>query len=125
MTKKYRNGEIWEFEREMSGRTGGGGGGGGVGGVILGIDGGTTSTICVCVPLLPLQQSLHLPDPLPLLARVEAGCSNHNSVGGTFSPFVPILFFNFDWSFMFFCTCFSLFFLDWWLYFARLLNGKL
>ncbi|KAG6577082.1 N-acetyl-D-glucosamine kinase, partial [Cucurbita argyrosperma subsp. sororia] len=83
MTKKYRNGEIWEFEREMSGRTGGGGGGGGVGGVILGIDGGTTSTICVCVPLLPLQQSLHLPDPLPLLARVEAGCSNHNSVGET------------------------------------------
>ena len=80
MTKKHRNGEIWEFEREMSG----GAEGGGVGDVILGIDGGTTSTICVCVPFLP-PQSLQFPDPIPLLARVEAGCSNHNSVGGTLS----------------------------------------
>ncbi|XP_022981657.1 N-acetyl-D-glucosamine kinase-like isoform X2 [Cucurbita maxima] len=78
MTKKHRNGEIWEFEREMSG----GAEGGGVGDVILGIDGGTTSTICVCVPFLP-PQSLQFPDPIPLLARVEAGCSNHNSVGET------------------------------------------
>lgn len=76
MTKKHRNGEVSELEREMSGGTGG------VGGVILGIDGGTTSTVCVCVPFLQ-PQSLHLPDPLPLLARVEAGCSNHNSVGET------------------------------------------
>ncbi|XP_022941933.1 N-acetyl-D-glucosamine kinase-like [Cucurbita moschata] len=78
MTKKHRNGEIWEFEREMSG----GAEGGGVGDVILGIDGGTTSTICVCVPFLP-PQSLQFPDPISLLARVEAGCSNHNSVGET------------------------------------------
>ncbi|XP_022136560.1 N-acetyl-D-glucosamine kinase-like [Momordica charantia] len=79
MTKKHRNGEIWEFEREMSDGTGGGAG---AGDVILGIDGGTTSTICVCVPFLQ-PHSLHLADPLPVLARVEAGCSNHNSVGET------------------------------------------
>ncbi|THF98464.1 hypothetical protein TEA_006727 [Camellia sinensis var. sinensis] len=77
---KYRNGDIWGFEN-----------GGHVGcsssysdsesGVILGVDGGTTSTICVCIPF----SSLHsLPDPsLPILARAVAGCSNHNSVGET------------------------------------------
>lgn len=81
MTKKHRNGEISEFERELSGGTGGGRA---VGDVILGIDGGTTSTVCVCVPFLH-PHSLHLPDSPPLLARVEAGCSNHNSVGGTLS----------------------------------------
>ncbi|KAI3827093.1 hypothetical protein L1987_01157 [Smallanthus sonchifolius] len=46
--------------------------------VVLGLDGGTTSTICVCMPLLP-----NLPDPLPVLGRAIAGCSNHNSVGET------------------------------------------
>ncbi|CAL5409333.1 unnamed protein product [Camellia sinensis] len=77
---KYRNGDIWGFEN-----------GDHVGcsssysdsesGVILGVDGGTTSTICVCIPF----SSLHsLPDPsLPILARAVAGCSNHNSVGET------------------------------------------
>ncbi|KAK4802248.1 hypothetical protein SAY86_000451 [Trapa natans] len=48
-------------------------------GVILGLDGGATSTICVCMPLIP--SSDPLPDPLPILARAAAGCSNHNSVG--------------------------------------------
>ncbi|XP_022885760.1 N-acetyl-D-glucosamine kinase-like isoform X1 [Olea europaea var. sylvestris] len=87
--KRYRNGEIWDFEHEKiavggafirensifnvnkmthSGRK-----------VILGIDGGTTSTVCVCMPLIPFTQPL--PDPLPVLARAVAGCSNHNSVG--------------------------------------------
>ncbi|KAL8108475.1 hypothetical protein AgCh_024796 [Apium graveolens] len=47
-------------------------------GVILGLDGGTTSTICVCIPF-----SDHLSDPVPVLARAVAGCSNHNSVGET------------------------------------------
>jgi len=104
MTKKHRNGEIWEFEREMSG----GAEGGGVGDVILGIDGGTTSTICVCVPFLP-PQSLQFPDPISLLARVEAGCSNHNSVGGTLSlSLCACPFTNLDW----FCACLSLFFPD-------------
>ena len=47
-------------------------------GVILGLDGGTTSTICVCIPF-----SGQLADPVPVLARAAAGCSNHNSVGGS------------------------------------------
>ncbi|GAV59991.1 BcrAD_BadFG domain-containing protein [Cephalotus follicularis] len=68
--KKYKNGEIWEFEQQM-----------GSGGrqVILGLDGGTTSTVCICMPVLPFSQPL--PDPLPVLARSVAGCSNHNSIG--------------------------------------------
>lgn len=51
--------------------------------VVLGVDGGATSTVCVCIPLL----TRHLPDPLPILARAASGCSNYNSVGGhSFSP---------------------------------------
>ncbi|XP_075667236.1 uncharacterized protein LOC142636823 isoform X2 [Castanea sativa] len=49
--------------------------------VVLGVDGGTTSTVCVCVPLLPLISNQNLPNPLPILARAVAGSSNHNSVG--------------------------------------------
>ncbi|XP_059664861.1 uncharacterized protein LOC132311137 [Cornus florida] len=70
MKKRYRNGEIWDFEHEMAvamSRE-----------VILGLDGGTTSTVCVCIPFTD-----PLPHPLPVLARAEAGCSNHNSVGET------------------------------------------
>ncbi|RAL50210.1 hypothetical protein DM860_007884 [Cuscuta australis] len=48
------------------------------GDVILGVDGGATSTVCVCLPLLPLPD---IPDPLPVLGRAIAGCSNQNSVG--------------------------------------------
>ncbi|KAL8508066.1 hypothetical protein ACS0TY_018571 [Phlomoides rotata] len=51
------------------------------GGVILGVDGGTTSTVCVCLPLLPFTDHRQLPDPIPILGRAVAGCSNHNSVG--------------------------------------------
>ncbi|CAI9089614.1 OLC1v1024217C3 [Oldenlandia corymbosa var. corymbosa] len=47
--------------------------------VILGVDGGTTSTVCVCLPLLRFSD--HLPDPLPVLGRAVAGCSNYNSIG--------------------------------------------
>ncbi|XP_052178266.1 uncharacterized protein LOC127792023 isoform X2 [Diospyros lotus] len=73
MTKRYRNGEIWDFEHETAvARTRG---------VILGLDGGTTSTVCVAMPLIPFADPL--PDPLPVLARAVAGCSNHNSVGET------------------------------------------
>ena len=50
--------------------------------VVLGVDGGTTSTVCVCMPLLPLISNQNLPNPLPILARAVAGSSNHNSVGG-------------------------------------------
>uniref|UniRef100_A0A166EUP3 N-acetyl-D-glucosamine kinase n=1 Tax=Daucus carota subsp. sativus TaxID=79200 RepID=A0A166EUP3_DAUCS len=49
-----------------------------MGGVVLGLDGGTTSTICVCMQFHP-----QLVDPLPILGRAVAGCSNHNSVGET------------------------------------------
>lgn len=48
--------------------------------VILGLDGGTTSTVCIC---MAMPFSNHLPDTLPVLARSVAGCSNHNSVGET------------------------------------------
>ncbi|GKV15361.1 hypothetical protein SLEP1_g26155 [Rubroshorea leprosula] len=69
--KRHRNGEIWDFEDEMvvpSNRQ-----------VILGLDGGATSTVCVCMPFVPFSDPL--PNPLPVLARAIAGCSNHNSVG--------------------------------------------
>lgn len=68
--KRYRNGEIWDFEtaEESGGRE-----------VILGLDGGTTSTVCICMPVISMSDPL--PDPLPVLARAAAGCSNHNSVG--------------------------------------------
>ncbi|KAK9132638.1 hypothetical protein Scep_012166 [Stephania cephalantha] len=68
--KRYRNGEIWDFENEMPTLARD---------VILGLDGGTTSTLCICIPLMPFSDDL--PDPLPVLATAVAGCSNHNSVG--------------------------------------------
>ncbi|XP_042060808.1 N-acetyl-D-glucosamine kinase-like isoform X1 [Salvia splendens] len=85
--KRYRNRQIWEFEHELnmmaaaSYSVGGRILNGGVYGrkVILGIDGGTASTVCICMSLTPFDQQL--PDPLPVLARAVAGCSNHNSVG--------------------------------------------
>ncbi|KAF7120022.1 hypothetical protein RHSIM_Rhsim13G0121900 [Rhododendron simsii] len=77
---KHKNGEIWEFENVNS-TTGGVEDAHSDGGVILGLDGGTTSTICICMRVLPLSSSSNLPDPLPILARAVAGCSNHNSVG--------------------------------------------
>jgi hypothetical protein len=57
--------------------------------VVLGVDGGTTSTVCVCMPLLPFSDH-NLPNPLPVLARAVAGSSNHNSVGGTLLFFIII-----------------------------------
>ncbi|XP_072966703.1 uncharacterized protein [Typha angustifolia] len=73
--KKYRNGEIWGFEAQTpapSGKL--------AGGVILGLDGGTTTTVCVCLPAaMPVASPL--PDPIPVFSRAVAGCSNHNSVG--------------------------------------------
>lgn len=49
------------------------------GGVILGVDGGTTNTVCVCLPaaMTPPES----PATVPVLARAVAGCSNRNSVG--------------------------------------------
>ncbi|KAL6144161.1 hypothetical protein ACLB2K_054856 [Fragaria x ananassa] len=70
--KRYRNGEIWDFEQQMPLSDDDCD-------VILGLDGGTTSTVCICMPVLPFSDPL--PDPVPVLARAVAGCSNHNSVG--------------------------------------------
>ncbi|KAF5472142.1 hypothetical protein F2P56_008882 [Juglans regia] len=80
---RQRNGEVEAFEKEEAeaevahenGR---------VSDVVLGLDGGTTSTVCVCMPLLPFSDH-GLADPPPVLARAVAGCSNHNSVGETAS----------------------------------------
>ncbi|GMH26057.1 hypothetical protein Nepgr_027900 [Nepenthes gracilis] len=72
---KYKNGEIWNFEREARGDISKNGG------LILGVDGGATSTVCVCLPLILLSSDSNLPDPLPIISRAIGGCSNHNSVG--------------------------------------------
>ncbi|XP_047249672.1 N-acetyl-D-glucosamine kinase isoform X1 [Capsicum annuum] len=89
--KRYRNGEIWDFEQELQLL---GDGFCDQREVILGLDGDTTCTVCVCMPFIPFAHSL--PDPPPILSRAVAGCSNHNSVGdklevlhfcGFFGPF--------------------------------------
>ncbi|XXG74665.1 hypothetical protein AAC387_Pa07g3328 [Persea americana] len=72
--KKQRNGEIWKFEIEMPVQRNSSPE------VVLGIDGGTTTTVCICMSLPVSEQTL---DSLPVLARSVAGCSNHNSVGET------------------------------------------
>lgn len=72
--KKQRNGETWKFEIEMPVQRDSSPE------VVLGIDGGTTSTVCICMSLPISDQTL---DSLPVLARSVAGCSNHNSVGGS------------------------------------------
>ncbi|XP_057955108.1 uncharacterized protein LOC131149059 isoform X11 [Malania oleifera] len=72
--KKYKNGEIWNFEQDMALSPE-------CSHVILGVDGGTTSTVCVCMRINPFADSGVLPKTLPVLARAVAGCSNHNSVG--------------------------------------------
>ncbi|XP_043700663.1 N-acetyl-D-glucosamine kinase [Telopea speciosissima] len=72
--RRYRNGEIWGFEQEITPTPHGSD-------VVLGLDGGTTSTVCVCMPLIAFSDQL--PEPLPVLARAVSGCSNHNSVGET------------------------------------------
>ncbi|KAG1365040.1 putative N-acetyl-D-glucosamine kinase [Cocos nucifera] len=71
--KTYRNGEIWNFESQTPAAGAG---------VIVGLDGGTTSTVCICLPAA-MPPAGPLPDPLPILSRAVAGCSNHNSVGGS------------------------------------------
>ncbi|KAG1331868.1 N-acetyl-D-glucosamine kinase [Cocos nucifera] len=74
--KRYRNGELWNFESQMPAADDDNAG------VVLGVDGGTTSTVCVCLPAATPSAG-PLPDPLPILSRAVAGCSNHNSVGET------------------------------------------
>ncbi|KAL5977111.1 hypothetical protein ACLOJK_021453 [Asimina triloba] len=78
--KRHRNGEIWEFELQtpMATNTTSVD----PSDVVIGVDGGTTSTVCVCMALPPATDCV--PDNLPILARSVAGCSNHNSVGAKF-----------------------------------------
>lgn len=75
---RLQNGEVGALEEEEGDGQHENGHGSAV---VLGVDGGTTSTVCVCMPLLPFSDR-DLPDTLPVLARAVAGCSNHNSVGG-------------------------------------------
>lgn len=73
---RYGNGEMWDGEAGIPVSDGGAG-------VVLGVDGGTTSTICVCLAASAVfPDGDLLADPSPVLARAVAGCSNHNSVGG-------------------------------------------
>lgn len=89
--KRYRNGEIWDFEEEMQLL---GDGFCDQREVILGLDGDTTCTVCVCMPLIPFADDL--PDPPPILSRAVAGCSNHNSVGGiSFCTFLRVFYLNY------------------------------
>lgn len=71
---RYRNGEIWDFEHEL---TSGGQK------LILGLDGGTIDTVCICMPITPFTPNYNPLEPPPVYARAVAGCSNHNSVGET------------------------------------------
>lgn len=71
--KRFRNGEIWDFKVEMPPRPGGPG-------VVLGLDGGSTSTLCVCIEAPISDQLCNSP---MVLGRAVAGCSNHNSIGET------------------------------------------
>ncbi|KAI5683430.1 hypothetical protein M9H77_04658 [Catharanthus roseus] len=76
--RPYRNGEIWDFEAEMGVREKR------EQQVILGLDGGTTNSVCVCMAFNSnIGCDGPLPDSPPIIARAVAGCSNHNSVGET------------------------------------------
>ncbi|KAI0507397.1 hypothetical protein KFK09_013522 [Dendrobium nobile] len=71
--KGYTNGEIQDFEDETS-----------PAGVILGLDGGTTSTVCICMlasASISFGGGGEAAESLPILSRASAGCSNFNSVG--------------------------------------------
>ncbi|WJX64540.1 hypothetical protein P8452_49304 [Trifolium repens] len=82
MKKKYRNGETWEFENDIDNNNNNNSNMSVSvsDGVLLGLDGGTTSTVCICMPMIiPFSHSQL--QSLPILSRAVAGCSNHNSIG--------------------------------------------
>ena len=66
--QRHTGRDMWDVEECQSPR---------MGSVILGVDGGASNTVCVCIPA-----AMPFNDPLPVLSRTVAGCSNHNSVGG-------------------------------------------
>ncbi|KAK1426370.1 hypothetical protein QVD17_15041 [Tagetes erecta] len=74
--KRERKGDIWDFEHQLPAA---GGGSAHTEKLILGLDGGTTNTICICMPIVAFTPN-HSP---PVYARAVAGSSNHNSVGET------------------------------------------
>ncbi|XP_020600106.1 N-acetyl-D-glucosamine kinase isoform X1 [Phalaenopsis equestris] len=70
--KGHPNGEIEGFVGETLSA-----------GVILGLDGGTTSTVCICIPAtasIPFTGT-KAAESIEILSRASAGCSNFNSVG--------------------------------------------
>lgn len=85
--RPHASSELWEFESLIAAEPP-------KSKVVLGVDGGGTCTVCVCVAapvVVPLDGSL------PLLSRCVTASSNHNSVGGKLfthsllCSFVPLL----------------------------------
>eukprot|EP00250_Pteridium_aquilinum_P011327 c19993_g1_i2 orf=412-1338(-) len=72
MMKWSRNCELWEFEGELASNADE------EGRVIVGVDGGATSTVCVCIAMPDCSSFL---EPPPVLARAETTGSNRNSIG--------------------------------------------
>ncbi|KAL7615415.1 uncharacterized protein LOC111880105 [Lactuca sativa] len=72
--KRNRIRGPWDFEHELTG---------GRQKLILGLDGGTTDTVCICMPITPFTPNHNPLEAPPVYARAVAGCSNHNSVGET------------------------------------------
>lgn len=88
--KRERHGGIWDFEHGMPDDSGQE--------LVLGLDGGTTSTVCICMPIFAFGDDCLPPDPPPVLARAVAGCSNHNSVGGNcFLFLISLSIISYDW----------------------------
>lgn len=77
--------EIWAFESRIH-EINTADGNGSSSGVVLGIDGGATSTTCVCMRSGIMIDNTEVYDPksLPILGRAVGGSSNYNSVGGNF-----------------------------------------
>jgi hypothetical protein len=69
--RPHASSELWEFESLIAAEPP-------KSKVVLGVDGGGTCTVCVCVaaPVVARDGSL------PLLSRCVTASSNHNSVGG-------------------------------------------
>jgi hypothetical protein len=85
--RPHASSELWEFESLIAAEPP-------KSKVVLGVDGGGTCTVCVCVAapvVVPRDGSL------PLLSRCVTASSNHNSVGGKLfthsllCSFVPLL----------------------------------
>ncbi len=107
--RPHASSELWEFESLIAAEPP-------KSKVVLGVDGGGTCTVCVCVAapvVVPRDGSL------PLLSRCVTASSNHNSVGGKLfthsllCSFVPLLLLLLLFCFPPppLCCCFS--FLSW------------